>query len=75
MPEADPPVLVTGATGLLGSHIVEQLVGQGRRVRALVRAPGATEFLHSLDVELLRTQEADGEATLVARRISPRTRT
>ena len=33
-------VLVTGATGLLGSHIAERLVGPGRRVRALVR-PGA----------------------------------
>jgi len=30
-------VLVTGATGLLGSHIVERLVAQGYQVRALAR--------------------------------------
>ena len=28
-------VLVTGATGLLGSHLAERLTAQGDRVRAL----------------------------------------
>jgi nucleoside-diphosphate-sugar epimerase len=46
--------LVTGGTGLLGSHIAERLVGRGRRVRALVRARSDTAFLESLDVELAR---------------------
>lgn len=32
-------VLVTGATGLVGSHVVEALVARGEPVRALVRAP------------------------------------
>ena len=32
-----PCDLVTGATGMLGSHIAERLVARGRRVRALVR--------------------------------------
>ena len=32
-----PTALVTGATGLVGSHIVEQLRGAGWRVRALLR--------------------------------------
>src|SRR4051794_23150321 len=30
-------VLVTGATGLLGSHLAVRLTAQGNRVRALVR--------------------------------------
>jgi nucleoside-diphosphate-sugar epimerase len=32
-------VLVTGATGLVGGHVVRQLLEQGRSVRVLVRAP------------------------------------
>jgi dTDP-glucose 4,6-dehydratase len=33
-------VLVTGAGGFIGSHLVEALVGEGRRVRAFVRYNG-----------------------------------
>jgi nucleoside-diphosphate-sugar epimerase len=36
-----PTALVTGATGLVGSHIVERLAGDGWRIRALVRDPQA----------------------------------
>ena len=34
-----PTALVTGATGLVGSHIVERLAADGWRIRALVRDP------------------------------------
>lgn len=44
--------LVTGATGLVGSHLVERLLKQGDRVRALVRPTSETEFLEEHDVEL-----------------------
>ena len=43
--------LVTGATGLLGSHVVEKLLEAGRPVRALVRRSSDTRFLDSLGVE------------------------
>jgi nucleoside-diphosphate-sugar epimerase len=45
--------LVTGATGLLGSHIAEQLSASGRRVRALVRPGGDTAFLRHLGADLV----------------------
>jgi nucleoside-diphosphate-sugar epimerase len=47
-------ILVTGATGLLGSHLVERLVARGSRVRTLVRPTSRTEFLETLDVEIMR---------------------
>jgi len=46
-------VLVTGATGLLGSHIAEQLHRRGRRVRALCRSGSDTRFLQSLGAEIV----------------------
>ena len=45
--------VVTGATGLLGSHIAEQLRERGERVRALVRPTSDTTFLRQLGVELV----------------------
>jgi nucleoside-diphosphate-sugar epimerase len=51
--------LVTGATGLLGSHIVEKLIEQGQPVRALVRPTSDTRVLESFGgVEL-----AEGDVT------------
>ena len=44
--------LVTGATGLLGSHLAEQLIDRGEGVRALVRPGSDVAFLRSLGAEL-----------------------
>jgi nucleoside-diphosphate-sugar epimerase len=44
---------LTGATGLLGSHLAEQLAGRGERVRCLVRSTSDVRFLCSLGVELV----------------------
>lgn len=51
--------LVTGATGLLGSHIVEQLVRRGRPVRALVRRNSDTRWLQSQGVEIVHGDVTD----------------
>jgi nucleoside-diphosphate-sugar epimerase len=45
--------LVTGAAGLLGSHIAEHLTARGARVRALVRPSSDLTFLRSLGAELV----------------------
>jgi nucleoside-diphosphate-sugar epimerase len=45
-------MLVTGATGLVGSHVVERALRDGWRVRALVRSEHGAEWLRALGVEL-----------------------
>lgn len=50
--------LVTGGTGLLGSHIVEQLRRRGRPVRALVRPGSDLRWLQTQGVEF-----AEGDVT------------
>src|SRR5688572_16589626 len=45
-------ILVTGATGFLGHHLVAHLVALGYAVRALVRATSDTRQLAELGVEL-----------------------
>lgn len=51
--------LVTGATGLLGSHLVMRLVESGCEVRALVRRPGGANWLRRPNVELIEGELAD----------------
>jgi nucleoside-diphosphate-sugar epimerase len=65
---AAPLSLVTGATGLLGSHIAERLVARGDRVRALVRRASDTAFLGSLGVDLFRGDLADPASCAAALR-------
>lgn len=51
--------LVTGATGLVGSHAAQRLRATGCRVRALVRPTADTELLKSWGVELVPGDLAD----------------
>lgn len=55
---------VTGATGLLGSHLVEMLVERGDAVRALVRPGSDTRFLERLGVDLCPGALEDGTSLL-----------
>ena len=54
--------LITGATGLLGSHIAEKLRQAGQPVRALVRPTSDTTFLDSLEVEKTRGDVTDPDS-------------
>jgi predicted dehydrogenase/nucleoside-diphosphate-sugar epimerase len=45
-------VLVTGATGLIGRHLVRRLLLQGTRVRVFVRRQPPPEFMNNCNVEV-----------------------
>ena len=58
-----PPLsLVTGATGLVGSHVVERLLADGGAVRALVRDEGGAAWLARLGAELRVGDVLDAES-------------
>lgn len=55
----DDLMLVTGATGLVGSHVVERALRDGWRVRALVRSPSTATLLRDWGVEMFPGDFAD----------------
>jgi 2-alkyl-3-oxoalkanoate reductase len=55
---ADSLLLVTGATGLVGSHVVDRALADGFRVRALVRDKARAEALRARGVDVV-----EGEMT------------
>jgi nucleoside-diphosphate-sugar epimerase len=60
---SEPKTLfITGATGLVGSHVVEEALKRGFRVKALVRASSDTRWLDSMGVEKVAGDLEDVEA-------------
>jgi nucleoside-diphosphate-sugar epimerase len=57
-----PRVLVTGATGFLGSRLVEVLVQKGYRVRALARKLSHIEKLKNLQTEIFFGDVGDADS-------------
>ena len=62
MPDVAGPVLVTGATGFVGSHLVDALVEEGRAARCLVRRTSSLRWLPTDQVELARASFDDPRA-------------
>jgi dihydroflavonol-4-reductase len=60
--------LVTGATGLVGSHVTRLLLERGDDVRALVRERSPLEELDDLDVELVHGDVLDRDSVRAAMR-------
>jgi nucleoside-diphosphate-sugar epimerase len=58
--------LVTGATGMLGSYLVQRLIEGGYEVRALARSPGAAQWLQDMRAEVVQGELADERALIAA---------
>jgi nucleoside-diphosphate-sugar epimerase len=54
-----PLAFVTGATGMIGSHLARRLLDKGWRVRALVRGSSDTALLKSWGVEIVQGDLGD----------------
>jgi len=53
MTDTGKPVLVAGASGFVGSHIVRLLVQRGRKVRVLLRKSSSAVALEGLPIEVV----------------------
>jgi len=60
MPERDSPLaFITGATGMVGSHLARRLLDEGWCVRALVRPTSDTSLLEQWGVDLVEGDVGD----------------
>lgn len=63
---ADAKVLVTGANGLIGRHLVRRLLQAGNRVRIFVRRQPEPEFMNDRNVEVFLGDLGDPAAVDLA---------
>ena len=59
-------VLVTGAGGFIGSHVVEELLKENVEVRALIRPGESLSNLKGMDIEIFEGDVLDNDAVLKA---------
>jgi nucleoside-diphosphate-sugar epimerase len=62
IPNANDLLLITGATGLVGSHVAQRAHEIGLRTRALIRGSSDTRFLDQLGVETVDGELVDPES-------------
>ncbi|UUO06883.1 NAD-dependent epimerase/dehydratase family protein [Blastopirellula sp. J2-11] len=59
-------VLVTGSTGLVGNNVVRRLLGDGRKVRVVVRSERSTLPIDDLDLEIVNGDICDRDSLRAA---------
>ena len=63
---AEPPVLLTGGSGVVGGAVLQRLVAGGRSVRALARSDAAADAVRALGAEPVRGDVLDEPSLLAA---------
>jgi len=67
----DGPVLITGASGFVGSHVVRKLVSDGARVHALVRKTSnlwrIQDILHDITLEYADLADSESIAQAITK--------
>ena len=62
MNNAKPTLLITGATGFVGSHLVEMALAQGFEVWAAIRQSSSLRYLQDPRIHLIELAFADADA-------------
>ena len=66
-------ILLTGASGYVGSHLLSELHSRGQRVRALVRNPDTADLPPDVELRKGDAVKGDGPARRRSRASTPPT--